>query len=176
MINLLPPKIKHEQKIGQISSQINAAVFALIIMVALTYSAIFLVNFFLSGQLGKIQDNLDKTNVEIAKLKDIESSVTGTNQKLSKLDTYKDQRFEWSSVFVDINNSIPEKVKIDSIQIDQKGSKFVISAAAETRSDIVKLQAKLEDLDYLKNLSFQSSTYNEKESYYTFSMVGTISK
>jgi len=176
MINLLPPKIKHEQKLTQISRQINSAILAMIIMVALTYSAVYFVNSFLSSQLKKSHDNLDSTNVAIANLKPIEDDVSSVNLKITKLDTLKSQRFEWSSVLSDVNNSIPATVRIDSLQIDKKNSKITLSAAAETRSDIVKLQAKLEDLPYFKNMSFQSSVFDEKNSYYTFSMTGTLGK
>lgn len=176
MINLLPPKIKHEQKLNQISKMVNTGIFALLLMVGLSYSAIYLVDYYISSQMSKNTQLLDQTKFAISKLKPIEDDVNNINSKLGKLDTLKSQRFEWSAVLADLNKSIPQNVQITSLQIDKKNMKFSLGAAAESRSDIVKLQAKLEDLDYFKELSFGSSTYNEKNNYYTFTMSGKLSK
>lgn len=176
MINLLPPKIKKEQRVKKISLQVSGASFTVLIMIIMTYSAIFFVNHFLSTQLKKNQQQLEETNVKISQLKEIESEVNSINQKINKIDQVKTGRIEWSSFFRQINNAIPEKVEVRSISVDKNKKTFSISAAAETRADIVKLQAKLEDIDILKNMSFQSSVYEDKNNYYTFSMNGSLEK
>ncbi|OQB06699.1 MAG: hypothetical protein BWY19_00049 [bacterium ADurb.Bin212] len=176
MINLLPPKIKKEQKIKKLSVQISGAMLTLLIMVVMTYSAVYFVNFFLDAQLTKNKQQLDETKVEISKLKSIEDDVNTINQKLGKLETLDKDRVEWSAFFKEINSSIPEKVLVNSIQVDKTKKTFSISAAAETRADIVKLQAKLEEMELLKSLSFQSSVFDEKNGFFTFSMYGSIEK
>lgn len=176
MINLLPAKIKKEQKLKQISGQVSLAAFTLIIMIGMAYSAVYLVDYFLSGQIEKNNALLDKTKIEIATLKTIEDDINSINAKLGKLNTLKTQRYDWSSAIADINNSTPKNVQIQSILLDNKNSRVSFSAGAETRSDIVKFQAALEDLPFLKNMSFDSSNFNETGGYYTFNMMGTIGK
>lgn len=176
MINLLPEKIKREQKLNQISRMVNSGIFALLLMVGLAYSAVFLVNYFISSQMDKNNQLLDQTRVSISKLKPIEDDVNNINAKISKLDTLKSKRFEWSALLNDFNNSIPKSVQINSLQMDTESQKFSLTAAADSRSDIVKLQAKLQEISYLKDLSFASSTFDDKNDYYTFTMSGKISK
>ncbi len=156
--------------------QISGAMLTLLIMVVMTYSAVYFVNFFLDAQLTKNKQQLDETKVEISKLKSIEDDVNTINQKLGKLETLDKDRVEWSAFFKEINSSIPEKVLVNSIQVDKTKKTFSISAAAETRADIVKLQAKLEEMELLKSLSFQSSVFDEKNGFFTFSMYGSIEK
>jgi len=174
MINLLPPNIKNEQKIKRISQQTNGALFTVIIMLIMTFSAIYFVKYLLDNQLSKIKKQLDTTLVEIAKLKDIEDKVNLTNSKIGKIKNIDENRIEWSDFFLRFNNAIPKNVMINSVQIDKEKKTFQVSAAAQTRGDIVKLQAKLEEIDELKNLSFHSSNYNESNDYYTFNMEGSL--
>ena len=94
MINLLPPKIKYGQKLSQISRMINSGIFALFLMIALTYSAVYLVNYYISSQTIKNNQMLDQTKVAISKLKPIEDDVNSVNAKLTKLESLKSQRFE----------------------------------------------------------------------------------
>lgn len=176
MINLLPAKIKHEQRLNQLSRQINTAIAAIIIMVALAYSAVYFVNFYLSAQVDKNNEILDKTKVEITRLKPYEDDVSSINAKLSKLSSLNSQRYDWATVLADINNSVPSQVQVQSIAIETQTAKVTISAAAETRSDIVKLQAALEALPYFKNMSFESSVFSESNNYYSFSMSGSLEK
>lgn len=176
MINLLPAKIKKEQKLGQLSRQINTAILALVIMVGLSYSAVYFVNFYLSSQVEKNNELLNKTKVEITRLKPVEDDITNINAKLTKLSTLDSARYDWSTVLADINNSVPKNIQIQSISIDTKTSRITLSAAAETRSDIVKLQAQLEALPYFKNLAFESSVFSTANNNYTFGMTGTLEK
>ncbi len=176
MINLLPPKVKKEQKVKMISGQINIAIVAMGIMVALTYSAVHLVNYFIEKDLNRNNNSLNETNVAISNLKPVRDQVDQINAKINKIDQIKSKRIDWSTFILNFNASIPEKVIITSFQADQEKGTFSISAAAETREEIVKLQGKLESLDNLKNLSFQNSTFDATNNYYTFSMTGVIEK
>lgn len=176
MINLLPEKIKKEQKLKQISKQVNVAVITLLIMVAMSYSAVYLVDYFLSSQIDKNNDLLEQTKTQITKLKPIEDDINSINGKLTKLDALKKQRYEFSAIISDINNSIPAQVKIKSFEIDVPSNKISVSASAETRSDIVLLQASLEDLPYFKDMSFSSSTFNPTDNNYSFGMLGSLTK
>lgn len=176
MINLLPPQIKKEQKIGQLSRQINVAAISLIIMLSLTYAAVYMIDYYLANQIEKNSQQLDSNLVEIAKLKPIEDDIISTNSKLGKLDQLKKDRFNWSTILSDFNSSTPAQVSIKSLQLDKKTNKVVLSAVAQTRSDIVKFQAKLSELAYLKNISFGNSTFSESDNSYSFTLNGTISK
>lgn len=174
MINLLPPSIKKEQKIKKISQQTDGALLTIIIMLVMTFSAIYFIKYLLENQLSKNQKQLDTTIAEIAKLKDVEDKVNLVNLKIAKITKVDQSRTEWSELFLKINNAIPKKVMLKSLQVDKEKKSFTISAAAETRGDIVKLQAKLEEMDELKSLSFHSSNYDENNNYFTFSMEGTL--
>lgn len=176
MINLLPAKIKKEQKLKQISKQINVAIFTLLIMVAMSYTAVYLVDYYLSSQIDKNNDLLEQTRIQIAKLKPIEDDINTTNAKITKLESLKSQRYDWSTIISDINNSVPANVQLKSYDIDAKSNRVTLNASAETRSDIVKLQASLEKLPYFKNLSFSSSTFSEGTDNYNFNMQGDLEK
>ncbi len=174
MINLLPPKIKKEQKVKLISGQINTAIVVLSIMVALTYTAVHFVNYFLKVVLDRNTQTLTETNIEKVGLKPIREQVDQINTKINKIDQLKSERIEWSIFIQNFNTVIPTKVSISSMSVDKKAGSFNISASAETREDIVKLQARLESLDNLKNLSFQNSTFDSTNNCYNFNMTGIL--
>lgn len=176
MINLLPAKIKKEQKLKQISKQVNMAMVMILIMICMAYTAVYLVDYFLSSQIDERNALLAQANNDITRLKPIEDDINSINSKITKLSSLKGSRYEWSTVISDINNSVPKSVQIKTLLLDHKDGKIVISAAAETRGDIVKLQASLEDLPYLKNMSFESSTYNDADNNFSFNMTGAIGK
>lgn len=143
-------------------------------MVALTYAAAHFVNFFLKVDLDRNTQSLTETSVAIADLKPIREQVDQINAKINKIDQIKSKRIEWSVFIQNFNTVIPTTVAISSMSIDKKAGNFNISAAAETREDIVKLQARLESLDTLKNLSFQNSTFDSTNNCYNFNMTGSL--
>ncbi len=173
MLNLLPPKVKKEQKFKQISNQITIAVVSFLLITGLTYSAIYFVNYSLVSQITKNKEQIEEKNKQIDDLKTVQDDVEGINSKITRIEKLQSQRIDWSEFFKDFNEAIPKTVKIESVTIDKK-EKFSISAAAETRADIMGLQAKLEALDNLKEMASTSSTYNDTKKYFTFTMTGTI--
>lgn len=175
-INLIPPKIKLEQKIKRIERSVFLTIFVILLMTLLVYGGLYYAQISISTQLAKTKQELSETEMKVESLKDVENQINTINAKLTKITTLKKQNISWSDVIAKLNASTPEKVKINSFQADRTAKKLTINGAAETRRDIVKFQTKLDSIGYFANLSFSTSTYNETEQYYTFTLTGDIVK
>ena len=175
-INLIPDYLKKEQSANQFSGLIFSSLFVLLIMGILIFGAFFFGNYFVEGQLKETNQSLSEQELRNANLKAISEDVKLINSKLKKISTIKDSRLDWNKFLADLNSSVPEKVQITSLQADRKTKKVTIIGRAETRREIVKLQKKLETLDYFKNLTFNASSLNEEDQDYTFNLTGDFVK
>lgn len=175
-INLIPNYLKKEQAVNQISGLIFVSLFTLLVMGIIIFGALFATNYFTENQLTETKISLSEQELRNQSLKPISDDVKLINGKLKKIASIKDSKVDWNIFLTQINSSVPEKVQISTLQADRKTKKIAITGKAETRRDIVKLQKKLETLEYFKNLTFSASSLNEQDSNYTFNLAGDFVK
>ena len=173
-INLIPPKIKAAKRNKKIFSQIYFALVILIAMAAISYGALFALDYFANQELSKTKLALAQEKAKLKNLEPIEKDVQAINSKLQKISTLKKDRVLWSLVLIDINHSTPQQLKVDSFAAGTKDNKVTFTGAAETRRDIVEFQTKLNTSNFYNNFTFDSSSYSESESMYTFTMNGVL--
>lgn len=173
-INLIPPQIKAADRNRKIFSLVFSILIILILMTVFSYGAIFALDYFTKNELAGTKQSLAEEQAKVKNLEDIETEVNAINSRLTKINNYQKNRVLWSQVLLDLNHSTPEQLKIDTFVSGTKDKKLTINGAAETRRDIVKLQEKLGALSYWINLNFNTSTYSETESMYTFTMTGDL--
>ena len=173
-INLIPPRIKKELQLKQILNVIMVSLVAFLAMTVISYGAFLATNYFLSDELSEVSAQLSEQEVKIKNLESLEVDVGTINSKLEKISTLRSESIVWSE-FLDIFvASVPEKVQIESMQIDNKAKTVSISGRAQTRRDIVKLEATLNTIEQLSEISFSASVYNAEDDLYTFSMTGVV--
>ena len=175
-LNLIPPEKKQEQQLRSIS-RVIMTFFALAIIITIFLGGLgYAINYYSKSELAKAKENLSEQEFKISKLKSIEDDVNLVNAKLKKIDTLRKDNASAILMMQNFNASVPTEAQISSLQIDRKGKKVSISGFAETRRDIVKLQSKLEESEYYKNIVFNTSTYSESTANYSFNMTGEIEK
>lgn len=175
-INLIPNYLKKEQAVNQISGLVFVSLFTLLVMGIIIFGALYVSDYFVKEQLTNTTLSLSEQELKNQSLKPISDDVKLINSKLKKISLIKDSKVDWNVFLTQINLSVPEKVQITSLQADRKVKKVTLTGKAETRRDIVKLQKKLETLEYFKNLTFNASSLNEQENNYTFNLTGDFVK
>ncbi len=173
-INLIPPRIKKEQRLRQISKVVFSFFFALLLMSILVYGAIFMANYYTQEELTSAQSELAEYEVKIKKLEPLEKDVTLINSRLNKISELRKNSMLWSEFLEIFNNSTPTELHIDSLSVDYKAKTIVMAGSAETRREIVKLETKLNTMESLTEVGFSSSTYDETDYNYNFSMTGVF--
>lgn len=173
-INLIPPKIKKRQQLKQISLIISVSFFTLFVMTAIIYGAVFAANFYTNEELLTAENQLAENELKIKILEPLENDVNLINSRLNRISALKKENIVWSEFFEIFENSTPKDLYIDSLSVDNKAKTINMSGYAETRRDIVKLETKLNSLEFLSDVGFNSSTYNTKDFNYKFSMVGVF--
>lgn len=175
-INLIPPQIKREQKLGRFSALVTLVFLTLTIMTVLVYCGLYLTNKYISYELADARERLSEQQTKNKELKPVEDAVDLINTKLKKISELKSAEPDWPQIIIDINASAPSQVQLTSILLDRKDKKVSVSGFAESRRDIVKLQTKLLTLEYFSNLTFNSSAYNQTDQMYNFTLSGDIVK
>lgn len=175
-INLIPPRIKRELQLKQILNIILVALLAFLVMTIISYGAFFATNYYLFDELSSTETALAEQEVKIKKLEPLEKKVILINSKLEQITSLKSSSMIWSEFLEAFESSVPENVQIDNLQIDNKAKTVTLSGKAESRRDIVKLETKLNTMDLLAEMAFTSSTRNEEDNVYTFSMSGIMAE
>lgn len=175
-INLIPNYLKKEQATDQISGLVFVSLFVLLVMGILIFTALYASNYFVETQLKDTNISLSEQELKNQSLKPISDDIKMINSKLKKISAIKETKVDWNTFLSQINASVPEKVQISSLQADRKTKKVTITGKAESRREIVKLQKKLETLDYFKNLIFNASSLNEQDNDYSFNLTGDFVK
>lgn len=175
-INLIPPKIKRQQRAKRLSKVISSALFSILIMILIVFMALYTTDRFLKSELSSSTQNLADTEYKLKSFKDIEDRIGSINTKLLRLNTLKSQNIVWTDVIEKIGLAVPDKVQISGVQMDATGKKFTLSGIAPSRREIVMLQTKLEDSDYFSGVTFGSSSLDDKTNTFTFSLTGDFKK
>ena len=173
-INLIPPRIKKEQRLRQISKVVFSFFFALLLMSVLVYGAIFMANYYTLEELNSEKGELAEYEVKTKKLEPLEKDVALINSRLNKISELRKNSILWSEFLEIFNNSIPTELNIDSLSVDYQAKTINMAGSAETRREIVKLETKLNTMESLSEVGFSSSTYDETDLNYKFSMTGVF--
>ena len=173
-INLIPPIIKKKQQLKQISGILSVTFFTLLIMTAIIYTAIFLANFYTQEELVSAENLLAENEMKIKTLEPLENDVNLINSRLNKVAKLKEDSIVWTDFFELFENSTPTELFIDSLAIDYKAKTITMSGFSESRREIVKLETKLNSMDFLSEVGFSSSSYNADDFNYSFSMAGVF--
>lgn len=168
-INLVPPKIKNQKKLEIIFNQIYFGLFIMLIMVALLGFALYTYDTYLVSDLKHSEDNISNIDAKIKSLKDTENLIKDVNSRLGKVNSAKEARTIWSNILTSISNSTPKNVQVRNLSLNDVSSSVNLQGTAETRTDIALYKEKLESVDF-KNVTFSTSTYNELQNNYNFSL------
>lgn len=175
-INLIPPKVKKEQYIKKISSIVFSSLFVALLILVITFVALYGINYYLETALTESEEDLSEAIAKVTSLKTIEEDVNEINAKIKKINGLKDDNLDWNILIDDFNASIPDQVRCDVVNVDLDSALISISGIAESRREIVKLQEKLNASNYFENLGFSTSSYSNSYNAYSFNMSGEITK
>ncbi len=176
ILNLIPPKIKREQYIKKIAGIVFSSLFVVTLILLIVFGALYGINYYLSDALANSKQELSEAETKVTSLKSVEDNVNNINAKIKKIDDLKSENINWEILINDLNSSIPDQVRVDSLSIDWENQTVSLSGIGETRREIVKLQEKLNASDYFENLSFATSAYSSSYQAYSFSMLGEVTK
>lgn len=83
----------------------------------------------------------------------IEQQISNINRDLRNVQTIQANFVKWSELMVDLSRVVPPNVQLSYLDLEQNNHTFNLTGLAAARDDYLKLQANLEQLPYLKNVS-----------------------
>jgi Tfp pilus assembly protein PilN len=174
-INLIPPKLKKER---QLETYVKAGTsyLGLVLFILLLVSAtIFISNQLTEYDIASTKTKIEATNEQIAKYKEVETSLNKINSKMEKISSQEENNVIWSKVAQELGNSTPIEVQVLSLTLKSDNRSINVSGMAKTRRDIAKMKEKMEDSGFFKNITFSSnSVYNSTQDLFSFTLNGEL--
>lgn len=169
-INLVPPKIKKEQRLRKTSGQVIYFAFSVLLILIVFTAAIFIADRFLAKETEKIDQKISETNVSLKNYKDLEDNITYVNKKIDSLSKADSERTLWSNHITELANITPKNVQIKSLSLNSDSKKITLTGVASSRKDIAMLKDNMETSSKFKNVTFTSSTLEANTGSFTFNM------
>jgi Tfp pilus assembly protein PilN len=175
-INLLPPQLKREQKIEFRMKQFFARGIKILVLIFILAALIYGGNRSIQAKAQDMVDKINQVNDQITAHSGTEQKINLINSKLQKINTADSNRVLWNAILNELAKSTPKQVVIKGLSLDQSSKTITLTGEAETRQDIAAFKEKLEVSSYFKNVFFSSSSINENNKNFTFSISAEIEK
>jgi len=174
VINLLPPKFKQEKKVKKITKMISIFLTTVFIILLIVTASLWFANYETKKDIGTLNNKIAEQNNILLHYKKVDESIKAVNLKLSKIESVDSSRMIWSNIIIELSRSTPSQVQMKTLTLDQQNKKITLTGYAETRNDIARFKEKMSGSKYFNNVTFSSSTRNEEENNYSFSISSKI--
>lgn len=168
-INLIPPKIKAEQRAQKAGALITYVLFLSFILLIISTIAVVAANQFLNLEIQKTESKTSEANNSLSQYKSLEDSVTSTNKKIDSLSKADSERVLWSNILTELSSIAPSTLQIKTINLSSDTKKITLNGTAASRTNIATLKDNMESSNKFKNITFSSSTLEDSGSF-TFNM------
>lgn len=105
----------------------------------------------------------------------INEKVNNYNRQIRILDEIQKNYINWPLFLYNLNEKITAGVFLNKMEIDMLEKKISIDGISNTREDLLKLKASLEECDLIGEISLPLNTLLKKQNI-DFSITGTINK
>ncbi|MGM0439189.1 MAG: hypothetical protein ACQEP3_01990 [Patescibacteria group bacterium] len=163
MINLLPPEQKKKIYNEKRERIILTLLFFLVIFLLLSTTTMYGVRHYslkvLEEKKAKIQEERDEFENVLEKRENIDK----LNQRVSKIKTLEEEKINFPILFTDINKSITEETRLDSLNYERKDETYEITISGYTPNweQLLKIENELEKR--FKNINFSSDSWTQTE-------------
>ncbi|MFA4995948.1 MAG: PilN domain-containing protein [Patescibacteria group bacterium] len=173
-INLLPPKFKQEKKVKKIAKVISIFLATVFIILLIVTTSLWVANYETKKDIDKFSSKISEQNNVLLRYKETDEGIKAVNSKLSKIESVGSNRILWSNIITELSKLTPSQVQIKTMTLDQQNKKIGLTGYAETRNDIARFKEKMSSSKYFKNVTFSSSTRDEEQSNFSFSISSEI--
>ena len=148
-LNLLSPDQREYLKFEFVYLHVRTVTFLL-----LTFT-IIITGLLMAARL-MLQDNyatvLTSTTLVNNKNQTLDKDIAELNKNLQEVQKIQSDFVKWSSILVEVNRSIPERIELTSLVLEKNTRIFSISGRAQKREDFLQLKENLEKLPYFEEL------------------------
>lgn len=163
-INLLPDYLKESM------SNKRSAIFCSITAIAMCAISLFMATFifFKHQDLSYERLNLELKKASIDKMlygtryQEIKTAVIKFNKEVNELANIESRLFSVPKLFEDINNLIPEGVKITGLKFSDSDLTIELTGIAETREILLSLNQRFRDALFIEEVITPISSFDEK--------------
>jgi len=148
-INLISHRQKTELRRKQLSLAGKKSAMMLFIFAAFIYMAMIAANFYLYQQLDLINQQQSGT---LSLNRQINKNIKTSNSQIDALQALEKNSPVWSRLLAPLLASLPPAVSISEIRLDRQSAGLEISGLAQTREELEKFKAGLEQSGYLDNV------------------------
>lgn len=173
-INLLPPKFKQEKKVKKIAKVVSIFLTTVFIILLIVTISLWIANHETKENIVKFDNKIAEQKNILLRYKETEENINAINLKLGKIETVDSNRILWSNLITELSKLTPSQVQIKTLTLDQQNKKVGLTGYAETRNDIARFKEKMSGSKYFKNVTFSSSTRDEEQSNFSFSISSEI--
>lgn len=141
-------------------------VWGILLITLLTAAHYFYLEYSLTSSSRNISGNQESVQSEIAELTNVKVILEAKKNRLKAVQTeydkekssLKKQQLSWYTLFSEIENAIPEKLFLTSINYDEESNrKFLIKGQAATLSEIISFSDQLLKSAYFSDLEIVKS-------------------
>jgi Tfp pilus assembly protein PilN len=162
-LNLIPPYRKEE-----IAAIKFRRFFLLQLSFVLLVIFIFALILLIFNEILKIEDDsISYSNLPVDKIRDLESlerydeQFKNANSEIVFLNNIKKENFYWSSLFMELNNTVPESIEIKNVYT--KKNQIFISGIADSRDNLVFFEDNLKKNKCFDEINLPLSNFASKE-------------
>lgn len=106
-----------------------------------------------------VSSNLIATNSRHAEKN---KKIKEVNNILTQTDAIQQIYTNWSPIVINLTNTIPKGIIVDSLSFNSLNHTFIINGTASTREDLLQMQTNLNNLEFIKNVDIPLSQLTEK--------------
>ena len=154
--------------VNEISLRLVTVFFSLILI-------LLSVKIYLAGEITaqKIFLEFEKESLAVKEMRNVQGQVQTFNKKLSRLDTFEDQKINIAFLFNEILTTIPSGIYLTNFAYSKKASQITLSGFSPTRNILFQFKKNLEQefQDVLfppdswikaNDINFQGVTFQQK--------------
>jgi len=98
-----------------------------------------------------------------ARQTNVKSEIRKVNRLLKDLDAVQQEYVQWTPVLLEVSESMPKHIFLDSMTFDNIQSKATFTGKAQTREDLLALQKHLESAPFLTEVNIPITQFTERK-------------
>lgn len=159
-LNLLPPEELKSVKYIFLRRYLITTLVLVVVAEVVLIGILFGMQVYINGyyqETKKTVESLSQSN-QINEIKSTEEKIIKFNNYLNRIGEVQKTEIRWTNVIQDIIKHKTNRVKLSSIDVDDKTKKITLKGTSETREDFLKFKESLEKTNHFS--SFDSPINN----------------
>ncbi len=165
MINLLPPEYKKQIRAGQSNSLLLRYCVLSGLLAILLLGAAGAIYIVINMSRERAETTIEESKAKSAAYAESQQQSDTFRNNLTIAKTILDKEVRYSAILIQIAQTLPSGVVLQSIQLDAKsfGKPITLSAAGKSYDDALRLKTAFENSSYFSEVSLQSVSNNQKQ-------------